>query len=99
MEKSSYFLDFLPRSVFLTSLVIGFVGSLSGTLLQATGTCREYALFSLPLMGVPFLVVQFYAKGNFTERLGKILIGSFIAFILAMVPGGAIGMYLGDQFQ
>lgn len=66
---------------------------------QVVERYRDQASFSLPFILFPFLIVQFFARGSYIERLGKILFGSFITFVFTLVPGVLIGEFFGHSFQ
>jgi hypothetical protein len=67
--------------------------------LQVGGGDKEHAVFYLPLVGAPFLIVLFSAKGSYWERQGKIFAGSLVAFFLSMVPGVFLGDFLARHYR
>ena len=89
----------LPPKLYLATLPIGFVGAFLCMFFQTQGTYRSNAIFCLPLIAAPFLIVQLHVRGSFTERFGKSWLGCFIAFVSAIVPGGWMGGILGDHFH
>jgi hypothetical protein len=62
--------------------------------LQAGEQHREQAIFSLPLVGAPMLLVLFSAQGSYWERQGKVFVGGLVTFFVSTVPGLIIGGFL-----
>ena len=89
----------LPPKLYPASLAFGFVGALACGFLQAVKEYEGYAVYSLPFLMAPFYVVLFSAKGSASEKLGKILVGCLLSFVIAFVPGGILGSFLGDRFH
>lgn len=88
----------LPPKLFIPSLAVGFAGSLLCMFLLVGEPHRDQAIFCLPLMAVPFLLVQFSAQGSYWQRLGKSFVGFFVTFFVSMVPGSLIGGFLAEHY-
>jgi hypothetical protein len=103
LQKMKFYLKLcqqldLPPKLFIPSLAVGFAGSLICMFLLAGEQHRDQAIFFLPLVAVPYLLVQFSAQGSFWQRQGKSFVGCFVTFFVAMVPGSLLGGVLARHY-
>jgi hypothetical protein len=96
--KLCQWLGVSPR-LYLGSLIIGFLGSISCLITQAMEVGQGWALLSLLFALAPFIVINLpaYRMKKLTAHLVvKSLTGNLLTFFIAIVPGATLGMFLGS---
>lgn len=76
----------LPSKFFISSLAVGFFGTMACLFLQVSYQHRELAIFCLPLVFLPILVVLHSAQGSYWEKQKKVFLGCLVIFFVSLAP-------------